>query len=267
MSRPVPNPSDTVMPARRRLVLRVLPTLATVVGIAVFVAAGQWQQRRMHEKEALRAQEDAAALAPPLMLDLLPDTTDWSALRYRHVSVTGSFDAGHQVFIDNKVHDERVGYHVVTPLTLPDGRTVLVDRGWVAQGASRSVLPAAAPPPGAVTVVGRIAVPPRGYLELERDATTGPVRQNLDPARFAAASGVAVLPVVIEATASSGAGDDLVRDWPAPDFGIDKHRIYMMQWYGFAALAAGLWLSPREIRCVTCHPLHRKSFALRGAAI
>src|SRR5664279_966840 len=230
MSRPMPNPSERTTPPRRSLARRVLPTLAAVIGIAVFVAAGQWQQRRMHEKEALRAQEDAAALAPPLVLDLLPDTTDWAALRYRHVSASGSFDATLQILIDNRVHDERVGYHVVTPLTLPDGRTVLVDRGWVAQGASRSALPVAAPPQGTATVVGRIAIPPRGYLELERDTATGPVRQNLDPARFAAASGVAVLPVVIEETASSGAGDDFVRDWPAPDFGIEKHRIYMMQW-------------------------------------
>jgi len=242
MSRSMPNRSDPVTPPHRHLARRVLPTLATVVGIAVFVAAGQWQQRRMHEKEALRAQEDAAALAPPLVLDLLPDTADWTALRYRHVIAAGSFDATRQILVDNRVHDERVGYHVVTPLTLQDGRTVLVDRGWVAQGASRSVLPAAAPPQGAVTVVGRIAIPPRGYLELERDTATGPVRQNLDPARFAAASGVPVLPVVIEETASSGVGDDLVRDWPAPDFGIEMHRIYMMQWYAFAALAAGLWL-------------------------
>lgn len=242
MSRLMPNPPDRMTSPPRRLARRVVPTLATIVGIAVFVAAGQWQQRRMHEKEALRAQEDAAALAPPLVLDLLPDTTDWASLRYRHVSAAGSFDAARQILIDNRVHDERVGYHVVTPLMMQDGRAVLVDRGWIAQGASRSVLPAAAPPHGVVTVVGRLAIPPRGYLELERDTATGPVRQNLDPARFAAASGIAVLPVVIEETASSGAGDDLVRDWPAPDFGIDKHRIYMMQWYAFAALAAGLWL-------------------------
>jgi len=36
--------------------------------------------------------------------------------------------------------------------------------------------------------------------------------------------------------------DGLVRDWPAPDFGVEKHRIYMLQWYALAALAAGLWL-------------------------
>ena len=54
--------------------------------------------------------------------------------------------------------------------------------------------------------------------------------------------GLAVLPIVVEQTAPTGAGDNLVRNWPAPDFGIEKHRIYMVQWYLFAATAAGLWM-------------------------
>jgi surfeit locus 1 family protein len=33
-----------------------------------------------------------------------------------------------------------------------------------------------------------------------------------------------------------------VRDWPIPDAGIDTHLSYMIQWYTFAAMAAGLWL-------------------------
>jgi surfeit locus 1 family protein len=45
--------------------------------------------------------------------------------------------------------------------------------------------------------------------------------------------------------------DGLLRDWPAPDFGVATHRIYMVQWYAFALLAAGLWLwfhRPRAAR-------------------
>jgi cytochrome oxidase assembly protein ShyY1 len=45
--------------------------------------------------------------------------------------------------------------------------------------------------------------------------------------------------------------DGLVRAWPAPDFGIDTHRIYMVQWYAFALLATLLWLwfhRPRAAR-------------------
>ena len=229
-------------PSVGHVALRVLPTLATIASVAVFVVAGHWQQGRMHDKEMLRAQLDAAAEAALLALASLPEPEDWATLRFRRVIAEGTFDAKRQILLDNKVHDGRVGYDVVTPLTLTDGRAVLVDRGWIAQGASRRELPAAPPPEGVVSISGRIALPASGYLELKSEAVTGPVWQNLDPARFAAASGIAVLPVVIEQTAPTGAGDDLVRNWPAPDFGLEKHRIYMIQWYAFAALAVVLWL-------------------------
>jgi surfeit locus 1 family protein len=122
---------------------------------------------------------------------------------------------------------------------------VLVNRGWTPQGASRAALPEVVPPAGAVTLLGRIALPATGFFELATEPATGPVWQNLDPARFIAATGVPVMPVMIEATATpiGSEGDDgLVRDWPAPDFGVDKHRIYSVQWYSFAGLAIVLWI-------------------------
>ncbi len=226
----------------RRFRPRALPTVAAAVAVALFVAAGQWQGRRMHEKEMLRAQFDVAAAQPPLATSALGADTDWEALRYREVVLSGTYDARRQVLVDNRVHEGRAGYHVVTPLALADGRTILVNRGWTPQGASRAALPAVPPPAGIVTVVGRIATPGSGFLELGSAAPAGNVWQNLDPARFTAATGVPVLPVTVEATRPPVPDDGLVRDWPAPDFGIEKHRIYMVQWYAFAALAIVLWI-------------------------
>lgn len=250
----MPNASDTaaVRPPRR-FRAGVWPTLAMVVAVIVCVAAGHWQQRRMHDKETLRAELDAAQRMAPVALAALPGAADWASLRYRAVVAAGAYRERSQILIDNRVHDGRAGYHVVTPLELTDGRVVLVNRGWVAQGASRAALPAVPAPAGTVTVEGRIAVPAAGYLELESEAAPGAVWQNLDPARFAAATGVSVLPVVIEETAAPVPDDGLVRDWTAPDFGIDRHRIYMVQWYAFATLAIALWLilnfrrSPRQV--------------------
>jgi cytochrome oxidase assembly protein ShyY1 len=37
--------------------------------------------------------------------------------------------------------------------------------------------------------------------------------------------------------------DALVRDWPASDLGAQQNFSYMIQWYSFAAVAAGLWLA------------------------
>jgi surfeit locus 1 family protein len=234
-NREIPAPAAT----RRRP--RALPTLAMIAAVALCVWAARWQQDRMHAKEALAAQLARAQQLAPLDLAGLPEAADWSALRYRQLTAAGEYRGAAQILIDNRVHRGRAGYHVVAPLALADGRIVLVNRGWIAQGPSRAQLPEVPAPSGPVVVTGRVAIPEAGYLELAPPAPAGPVWQNLDTARFAAAAGMRVLPIVIEQTRAPEPDDGLVRDWPAPDFGVEKHRIYMVQWYAFAALALGLW--------------------------
>lgn len=216
----------------------LVPTIATVVAVALFVSAGIWQHARMRQKEDLGAQLAAATRNAPVPL---PDVADWNAWRFRPVVVSGTFDAARQIFVDNKVHAGRAGYDVVAPLTMGDGRVVLIDRGWVAAGESRAQLPDVPPPTGLVPVQGRVNLPTVSYIELARDTVRGALWQNLDPARYAQATGLHVLPVVVEQTAAIDGRDTLVREWPAPDLGADRHRIYMVQWFLFAALAAGLW--------------------------
>ena len=260
---PSPVPSPVRLPAQgpgqlpaqvpfQALSADTLPTLATIVAVAVFVAAGNWQRGRMEEaKEALRAQLDAASAMPAVAL---PDVGAWDAWRYRPVRAEGMFDATRQFLVDNRVQAGRVGFHVVTPLVLADGRVVLVNRGWVAAGANGDLLPAVPPPAGRRHRPRRTAhVGVRRVLAADDGA--GTVRQNLDPARFAAATGVRVLPIVVEATAPAASPEDapLVRDWPLPDAGSDKHRIYMTA-AAFAALAAGLWLIFRLRRRRTPSP-------------
>src|SRR5512144_1961337 len=197
----MPNPqARRSMRPVRRFAPRLVPTIATVAAVTVFVAAGNWQHGRLIEKEGLRARYDAAQSAAPLSLATLGDATDWSALRYRSVVAEGEYVAAAQILVDNKVHEGRAGYHVVTPLAMRDGRTVLVDRGWIAPGATRAELPDAPPPAGPVRVSGRVAVPAAGYPALAGAGAAGAVWQHLDPARFAQASGIAVLPIGIEAT-------------------------------------------------------------------
>ena len=192
----------------------------------------------MDQKLALSAQLAAAASAP--VAPLPAGNVDWASWRFRIVEAAGHYDAKRQILIDNRVHAGRAGYHVVTPLLLDDGRAVLVNRGFVPAGPTRDVLPAVPPRSQVASIRGRINAVPGQYLELGNAEPQGGVWQNLDPARFAVATGLAVLPIVIEQV--DGPADGLVRDWPRPDAGADRHRIYMMQWYAFAALAAALWI-------------------------
>ena len=218
------------------------PTLGLAAFLALTVSLGNWQRHRAVEKQALEAAFNAGAAQPPLDLD--GGERDAALLLYRTVRATGQYDAQHQVLIDNKLNAGRPGFDVVAPLCFGTGRRcVLVDRGWVAQRAPRSDLPQAPPPAGTLTVSGRAVVPPRRYLELRVEPSVGPLWQNLDIARIAAATRLDLMPIVIEQSDDVAPTDALVRDWPRPEFGVDRHLSYMLQWYSLAALAIVLWLT------------------------
>ena len=215
-----------------------MPTLATLAVVALCVTAGNWQRGRMHEKQALADALGAADRLEPVPLPA--HAIDWTAWRYRRVVARGRYDAAQQFLVDNRVHQGRVGYDVVTPLALGDGQWILVDRGFIPAGADRAILPVAPAPIGDVAVEGRIEVPARGFV-LGNPQPQGVLWPHLDPERYAERSGRRVLPVYLQASAGD-AGPGLARDWPAPDLGTQMHLGYMVQWYLFASMAAGLWL-------------------------
>jgi surfeit locus 1 family protein len=205
--------------------------------IAATVSLGNWQSRRADFRGDLQAQAEAMAHAPPLALHRAGDVNQ--AGRYRQAIAEGEYVAARQVWLDNRTYKGAAGYHILTPLRLDDGSHLLVDRGWIAATA-RHEPPPAPPPAGRVRVEGRLNNPPASFLELTHSAPSGSVWQNLDLAEYARVSGIGVAPLVLEQ--APGAADGLVRDWPPPDLGRDKNVGYMWQWYGFASLAAVLWL-------------------------
>jgi surfeit locus 1 family protein len=226
----------------RRFAPTLWPTLGMAAFVALTVSLGNWQRHRAVEKQALATAFDVAAKQEPV--ELTGDERDPAALIYRPVRANGRYDSARQVLIDNRVHAGRPGFQVVTPLCFAPGRKcVLVDRGWVGQGSRRSDLPIAPPPEGAVTVTGRATLPPRRYLEFGSGSPTGPLWQNLDIERIAAATSLDLSPIVIEQANPVVPDDGLNRDWAPPEFGIDRHLSYMLQWYSFAAIAIVLWLT------------------------
>jgi surfeit locus 1 family protein len=61
----------------------------------------------------------------------------------------------------------------------------------------------------------------------------GRIVQNLTIARYTQMTPIAVQPFVLRQ--DSALDDGLTREWPAPDFGIDKHYGYAFQWFALAA--------------------------------
>jgi cytochrome oxidase assembly protein ShyY1 len=117
---------------------------------------------------------------------------------------------------------------------------VLVNRGWIAAGARREELPQVRTPAGTVAIEGvKLEHFPRAWAP-GGAKPGGRVWQNASVEDFAAWSGLALAPFVLEQ--HSALEDGLARDWPAPDLGVDKHRAYALQWYSLAALCIVLFL-------------------------
>jgi cytochrome oxidase assembly protein ShyY1 len=128
---------------------------------------------------------------------------------------------------------------VLTPLKITGSdRHILVARGWVARDLSDPGRVAEiATPTGPVEVSG-IARRNAGHLlELGKAASLKPgaILQNLELAELAQASGLDMEPFILEQTSNSA--DGLVRDWPRPSLGIDRHLGYAFQWFALAATA------------------------------
>src|SRR5438045_1257934 len=85
------NPEPGQARTGRRYRPRLLPTLAALVAVVACIAAGNWQQRRMHAKEELLAQYEAARAEPPVEIATVPRNADWPSLRYRAVTATGEY--------------------------------------------------------------------------------------------------------------------------------------------------------------------------------
>ncbi len=181
-------------------------------GCAAGIALGNWQSDRAAYKRA------TAAAQVPLKL-------------------RGELLARHTLYLQNRPHHGKPGYYVVQPLRQANGRSVLVLRGWSAVNA----LPPA--PRGEVILEGvRREGLPRVY-EAGTERGTGNVRQNMTLDEYAAWSGLALEPYVIEqrsglvVTQPPAPPDSLLRDWPRTESGSEKNDAYALQWYALAALS------------------------------
>jgi surfeit locus 1 family protein len=208
-------------------------TLVTLVLVAGLVSLGRWQVARMHEKEALFASYDSG----PRDSVPLSSVPSGQQSRFTKVEAHGTYDSGRQVLLDNLTHEGRAGYQVLTPLLQADGTAVLVNRGWVPAGSTRSDLPAVAVSEAPRRVLGRLSALPRAGIELPPDASSaGQWPRVMSYPRLQEvreALGLDVQPQVILLDAREP--DGFVREWRPNTFPPERHLGYAVTWFALAA--------------------------------
>lgn len=114
---------------RRRFRPTLWLTLCTLGALAILIALGIWQLQRLDWKNAMIAERQGRLSATPIAMPANFD--DPAEFQFRRVEVAGRFLHDRELYLGGRVHKRVVGFHVVTPLLLDDGRALLVDRGWV----------------------------------------------------------------------------------------------------------------------------------------
>lgn len=236
-------------------------TFAAALMAALTFSLGQWQLDRAAQKSALQASLDQQATQPLLGNADLIGAADLAPLKDRRVELTGQWVTAQTVYLDNRPMNQRPGFWVMTPLRLEGSdKAVLVQRGWIPRDfQDRSRLAPIETPAGNVSVQGRMAPAP-GKLYEFAGAVAGAIRQNLDIAEFRAETGLPLVQAVVIETGPASQG--LLREWPAPNVGVDKHYGYAFQWFGLCALLIGLYvwfqlLLPRRRRARVLEPTKR----------
>src|SRR5487761_2690262 len=136
------------------------PTLFTLAGLALLLGLGTWQVERLAWKNGLIAARQAAVVAPAVPL---PQSLDAARdLEFHRVRAKGRLLNDRELYLHATAADGDQGYHIVTPLALARGGTVLIDRGFVPERLKAPDTRAAANGDGAVAVTGLLRLPPQG---------------------------------------------------------------------------------------------------------
>jgi cytochrome oxidase assembly protein ShyY1 len=235
-----------------------LAALMVVLAVGC-ILAGTWQISRYRESvrdnDALRGNAHAAATA--LTAGLVPlvghgAAPTREAIRFRTVTVTGTYLAVPAQFLDTTTSSGQPGFAVVAPVRTDDG-VVLVSRGTVAattDGTPPHVPAVSAARP--VRLTGRLETPATSN-DRAGSLPDGQIA-SINPAQQAARLRTSVYQAYVKLSADQpgSVGTVTKPDLSNPAGGAyeAQHLAYIVQWYAFAVLAllAPFLISRSEVR-------------------
>ncbi len=212
-----------------RLTLCAIPVFAILMGL------GWWQVERLQWKEALIAGRAAGYEAPPLAIrDIRVDA--WKEHEHRRVVVHGRFLHDHEMLLFNRQQNGQSGFGLITPMQLQNGRTVLVDRGWVPRDWEQRNATAYRPA-GLIEATGVLRAGGRPNRWVPPNEPSSGQWFHTDAEQMAAAAGLTdPLPYIVRLVPS----DTRAPFYPRPAPGVaalsNRHLEYAVTWFGLAAV-------------------------------
>lgn len=213
---------------------RPLALFFFVLCFGTTMALGTWQVQRLQWKTNLIAEIETARQSVPL--DHMPaDVAELKAKEFYPVVLKGTWLGDTEFHVSPRFYKGTLGYFIVTPFVLPDGRTVLVNRGWVPADKREPAMRPGTSVAGAATIHGLIrlgnernyftpASQPQKNLWFGRDVALMADTSHLEK----------VVPAMVDIV-----GEQDAKHLPVPSDGTirltNDHLSYIITWYGIAA--------------------------------
>lgn len=208
--------------------------------LSVLLGLGQWQLNRLAWKQDLLERISLSQAGSLTVLETAADLDNLTQAQndYMRVSLRGAWRVDLEQYWFAQVSQaptdmaaqDKVGFHVITPLQLDDGSLVFVDRGFVP---ARLRLPDSRPQNLPTQITGILRWPDRrGYFDAA-DLPEDKIWYVRDPQAMAEVLGVSSYAFLVEqVTPQEG--------WPYAGQSrlslSNRHLEYAVTWFGFALI-------------------------------
>lgn len=209
-------------------------------GIVAMVALSSWQWTKYGDRQQFVDTVEQRLRAEPLDLTSMLATATPAEIEYHRVTATGTYLVADELVQINRTQGSVNGVNVLTPFRIEGGGVVVVNRGFVADGAAISL-----PPMGTLVVGGTARLSQArktGELTDNDSGATNEVRR-VDLALIATRLGAPIEPVYIELIATQPDSPQPPDPVPAPNLdGGPPHLAYAIQWIIFSVCVAVGWV-------------------------
>jgi len=212
-------------------------TLLALLGMALFGSLGVWQLKRAEGKREIIAKRAEAQKLPAVALSESPQA-------FQKVFIKGT-PLPDTLYLDNQFHQHQFGYHVITPILLPNNQVVLLNRGYIRGTHSREVLPEVPALKTEEVFEGTIYIPSKKAWVLgsgfeERGANQA-IIESYDFEVIQQFLHKSVYPFIMRQ--STEAKDGLVREWVDVVMPPSRHMGYAFQWFALALVVLIVYIA------------------------
>ncbi|HEU0192378.1 MAG TPA: SURF1 family protein [Mycobacterium sp.] len=202
-----------------------------------FTVLAPWQLGKNAATSRENSQLERALKAEPVPLTTLLPHQDSAAPddQWQQVTATGRYLPDAQVLVRLRVVNAEPAFEVLMPFAVDGGPTVLVNRGYVRPVEGSRVPPIPGPPPGTVTITGRLRDPQQPVSGKDPFTENG-IRQvySIDTAQVATLTGQPLTRSYLQLIDGQPGGLGVIG---LPNIDAGPFLSYGIQWIAFGVIA------------------------------